>query len=1730
MMARGTVDYEQQFKDDLERAQALSLESLALEKFKNQKLMQDLNISSNSISKPMRSVSRASSMTETDSNRSDRLVVKSRPRPGAISNSQTPSLIAPPPISARRNSTATPPILDASTPDLISFTSPDTSQELLQFCRQIYSNKANSHVQQQQNHYNYQTASTATVNYNQFPSAPPPIGWNHNALMGGQFTQGGAASGLAKPLFSNNHHQPSNTIPEERLRNLPALPPKRQPQVKLMNAKPRLQSNVAAGGALSQTSRRQLMVTEGATAAAAVGYGNINNGGNLIDLTPTGTEEGSAGVRVSILEAFDPLSSNNTEYDSIARSLTPDYSLDDKASICDSIYEEYDPYDFIYSGSGSNSLSDPMYAAVVKSENAPISPPPPLPPRAHSTMERKTSWIKKTSLLFETVTTIDKRKPKHDGDLKAFHQMVQKLRNDFKFDSPNTNMGLVVSPMMEYQYRDGTSIKLSVYPHFEGADTQRPFSFTCDVTSSVQHITLQLTFGLEAPIADQYTLKVWGYNEYLVPSTLLSQYEYVHQCLKLEEDVVLILIPDRMVDKSLRRTKQDDNCDREIRLEDIIPGEPNSPITCDNLRILLETFEKEVDKITAAATEAENNRGGSIQPSGVLQSTKLVVQLMGSLETIEITQALSAFKDVYSKHCANDRIEIWKGLSADIANSCGKIRDALKSLIQMYSHAFRVDFDVSDGEERISSCSVPDVTDTILAKVCAIYRPSPDWNYDNYLIAAQIYHGTRPVGHPELSQPCEITNNMYPRILFDCWLDMQMPVCALAREARLVLVIYGRTLAQSNEKDSDKEPMPQYKQEEVGWASVQFFDYNNMMAQGNILLSIWPKESSHIYGPAPSPGTYPFAEHPVLGVQLMGPTRTIFPPTPDTSRALTGFDFSSLDDQTQQQLLALFDQDMLYKCPPELREVLWDKRHYLYEHPRALPKVLLASHSWEWARLADLHGMLKHWKPMRPIEAIQLLLPTFPDTEVRRLAVKWIGPISSDELVDYLPQLVVALRHETFENSPLARFLLERALKSPRVAHHLFWLLSHNLPGTMPQNYGFDAVDRDAIEISEIRHHRRLLLMLRALLAICGEALRNCFLSQQFLVRELHEIAVGVQRTKESVRMSLLANSLRNVHQMLEDNPTSLPLSPTLRVCGINVASCSYFPSYTLPLKISFLAKDGSTIPAIFKVGDELQQDMLTLQMVRLMDKLWLKEGLDLKMVAYTCIPTGKKRGMIEMVSKAETLRKIQVEHGLTGSFKDKPIAEWLAKHNPSELEYGRAVENFTASCAGYCVVTYILGICDRHNDNIMLKTSGHLFHIDFGKFLGDAQMFGNFKRDRTPFVLTSDMAYVINGGDRPSEKFHKFVDLCCQAFNIVRNNDNLFLHLFTLMASSGMKGVTTEAVSNLHKALLPGQSNPEAAAYFARLIESSLKSWFTQFNFFLHNLAQLKFTGDQGDGETLSFVPKTYTLETDGKLSHVQVVGYQKRYDPHKYYVYVLRVTRHDQTQPMELLRTYKEFFELHQKLCMNFPLAKLHSLSTGLHVGRSNIKQVAKKRSDDIALFLASLFRTADEISHSDLVYTFFHPLLRDQADQFCRKSKDGGRLEERKDMGRLKGQLKLSIHFTRGVFSVMVHHVRSLPLVGNAQEPSTYVKVYLLPDPTKETKRKTKVVKKNCHPSFMEMLEYRMTLDLISNRTLTATVWNYDALQENEFLGGIELELSEFDLTKEMTEWFPLVNVRR
>ncbi|NXX62801.1 PK3CA kinase, partial [Scopus umbretta] len=88
---------------------------------------------------------------------------------------------------------------------------------------------------------------------------------------------------------------------------------------------------------------------------------------------------------------------------------------------------------------------------------------------------------------------------------------------------------------------------------------------------------------------------------------------------------------------------------------------------------------------------------------------------------------------------------------------------------------------------------------------------------------------------------------------------------------------------------------------------------------------------------------------------------------------------------------------------------------------------------------------------------------------------------------------------------------------------------------------------------------------------------------------------------------------------------------------------------------------------------------------------------------------------------------------------------------------YDAAIDLFTRSWAGYCVATFILGIGDRHNSNIMVKDDGQLFHIDFGHFLDHKKKKFGYKRERVPFVLTQDFLIVISKGAQECTKTREF-------------------------------------------------------------------------------------------------------------------------------------------------------------------------------------------------------------------------------------------------------------------------------------------------------------------------------------------------------------------------------------
>ncbi|KAK7915360.1 hypothetical protein WMY93_011121 [Mugilogobius chulae] len=107
--------------------------------------------------------------------------------------------------------------------------------------------------------------------------------------------------------------------------------------------------------------------------------------------------------------------------------------------------------------------------------------------------------------------------------------------------------------------------------------------------------------------------------------------------------------------------------------------------------------------------------------------------------------------------------------------------------------------------------------------------------------------------------------------------------------------------------------------------------------------------------------------------------------------------------------------------------------------------VILQRPCWQWTCLPEIYGLLRQWACLGPLDALGLLHAQFPDQELRRTAVQWMDSISDAELLDFLPQLVQALKYECYLDSSLVRFLLRRGIKDVRIAHHLFWLLKDNL-------------------------------------------------------------------------------------------------------------------------------------------------------------------------------------------------------------------------------------------------------------------------------------------------------------------------------------------------------------------------------------------------------------------------------------------------------------------------------------------------------------------------------------------------------------------------------------------------------------------------------------------------------------------------------------------------------------
>uniref|UniRef100_A0A2I3MD87 Phosphatidylinositol 4,5-bisphosphate 3-kinase catalytic subunit beta isoform n=1 Tax=Papio anubis TaxID=9555 RepID=A0A2I3MD87_PAPAN len=712
-------------------------------------------------------------------------------------------------------------------------------------------------------------------------------------------------------------------------------------------------------------------------------------------------------------------------------------------------------------------------------------------------------------------------------------------------------------------------------------------------------------------------------------------------------------------------------------------------------------------------------------------------------------------------------------------------------------------------------------------------------------VRAGLFHGTELLCKTIVSSEVSGKNDH----IWNEPLEFDINICDLPRMARLCFAVYA-VLDKVKTKKSTKTINPSKYQTirkagkvhyPVAWVNTMVFDFKGQLRTGDIILHSWssfPDELEEMLNPMGTVQTNPYTEN-ATALHIKFPENKkqpyYYPPFDkiiEKAAEIASSDSANVSSRGGKKFLPvlkeILDRDPLSQLCENEMDLIWTLRQDCREiFPQSLPKLLL---SIKWNKLEDvaqLQALLQIWPKLPPREALELLDFNYPDQYVREYAVGCLRQMSDEELSQYLLQLVQVLKYEPFLDCALSRFLLERALGNRRIGQFLFWHLRSevHIPAVSVQ-FG---VILEAYCRGSVGHMKVLSKQVEAL---------NKLKTLNSLIK-LNAVKLNRAKGKEAMHTCLKQSAYREALSDLQS-----PLNPCVILSELYVEKCKYMDSKMKPLWLVYNNKvfGEDSVGVIFKNGDDLRQDMLTLQMLRLMDLLWKEAGLDLRMLPYGCLATGDRSGLIEVVSTSETIADIQLNSSnvaAAAAFNKDALLNWLKEYNSGD-DLDRAIEEFTLSCAGYCVASYVLGIGDRHSDNIMVKKTGQLFHIDFGHILGNFKSKFGIKRERVPFILTYDFIHVIQQGKTGNtEKFGRFRQCCEDAYLILRRHGNLFITLFALMLTAGLPELTSvKDIQYLKDSLALGKSEEEALKQFKQKFDEALReSWTTKVNWMAHTV-----------------------------------------------------------------------------------------------------------------------------------------------------------------------------------------------------------------------------------------------------------------------------------------------------
>ncbi|OWB56053.1 kinase activity protein [[Candida] boidinii] len=251
----------------------------------------------------------------------------------------------------------------------------------------------------------------------------------------------------------------------------------------------------------------------------------------------------------------------------------------------------------------------------------------------------------------------------------------------------------------------------------------------------------------------------------------------------------------------------------------------------------------------------------------------------------------------------------------------------------------------------------------------------------------------------------------------------------------------------------------------------------------------------------------------------------------------------------------------------------------------------------------------------------------------------------------------------------------------------------------------------------------------------------------------------------------------------------------------------SILASMQKPRRLFIIGTDGRRYSLLCKPHDDLRKDAKLMEFTTVVNRL-LKtnpesEKRQLEILSYAVVPLNESMGLIEWVPNVRTIRDIMLKYYANRGInldihrikalldEDKSLSErmnnfskvvewykpvlqlWFFDQFSDPSMWYTARNNYVRSAAVMSIVGYLVGLGDRHGDNIMIsETVGSVLHVDFDCLFEKGTKLA--VPERVPFRLTHNLvaAFGVSGVEGPFRK------TCEVVTSLIRSNESVLMNI----------------------------------------------------------------------------------------------------------------------------------------------------------------------------------------------------------------------------------------------------------------------------------------------------------------------------------------------------------------